>query len=99
MKTLLYNTNRRIQDAAKKTKFILRLRLCTDVFVDILRCANRRQLALLESAGKRFQFLMESGLYRKPYLVFEIGIGIKNSKLHVKITITILSEMSRSNTR
>ena len=77
MKTLLYNTNRRIQNTAKKTKFVLRIRLCTDVFVDILRCANRRQLALLESAGKRFQFLVESGLYRKPYLVFDLDISDK----------------------
>ena len=54
---------------ASKVDFILIL--STDVLIDLLRFGRRRQLAALESIGRRLYVLIDVGLSSAPFIYFK----------------------------
>ena len=50
----------------KKEKYFVRS--CFDVFFDVLRWGNRRQLAKLERIGRRFHIVIDNKLGVTPFL-------------------------------
>ena len=55
--------------ASAKVDFILIL--SADVIIDLLRFGRRRQLAALESIGRRFHVLIDVGLSSAPFICFQ----------------------------
>ena len=49
--------------------------LCNDVFLEIIRWGNRRQLVKLERVGKRFHWNVERFFSKTPFLRLDLLIG------------------------
>lgn len=58
-----------------ETKFLVRL--CGDVFLEILRSGNRRRLAKLERVGRRFNRMIENFLGKTPFLRIGLEIALR----------------------
>ena len=58
---------------ASKVDFILVIP--ADVLIDLLRFGRRRQLAALESIGRRFHVLIDVGLSSAPFIHFKYLCG------------------------
>ena len=46
--------------------------LCYDVFLEVLRCGNRRQLVKLELFGRRFHLIVENYFGEIPFLRLDL---------------------------
>ena len=50
------------------------VRLCSDVFLDVFRWGNRRQLAALEKIGRRFHWQIDGFFKEAPFLCIDLDI-------------------------
>ena len=58
-----------MENVAKRRKIIqFVVRLCSDVFLDVLDWGNRRQLAELEKLGRRFLLFIDRWFEEAPFL-------------------------------
>lgn len=46
--------------------------LCSDVLLEVLKRGKRRQLAMLEAVGRRFQRVIDAHFVETPYLVVNL---------------------------
>ena len=60
---------------AKRRKIEFAVRLCSDVFLDVLRCADRRQLADLEKIGRRLHWQIDGCFRKAPFLCLDLKIS------------------------
>ena len=59
------------------TKIQFVVRLCSDLFLDVLCWGDRRQLASLEKLGKRFHLLIDGCFEGTPFLRLDLYIEPK----------------------
>ena len=50
------------------------IRLCLDMFLEVLRSGTRRQLAGLEKIGGRFRLVIDGYFGEKPFLRLELAL-------------------------
>ena len=50
-------------------------RLCSDVFLEVLRSGNRRQLAKLEKIGRYFRYIIDGSIEKAPFLRLDLQIS------------------------
>ena len=53
------------------------VKLCTDVFLDVLAFGNRRRLMKFERVGRRFYWSIENRFSKKPYLNIKLQFSDK----------------------
>ena len=46
--------------------------LCYDVLLEVLKHGKRRQLAMLEAVGRRFQRIIDAKFIESPYLLLDL---------------------------
>ena len=69
--TLSFNRARR-NGANGTDRFVIRL--CLDMFLEVLRSGTRRQLAGLEKIGRRFRLVIDGYFGEKPFLRLELAL-------------------------
>ena len=60
---------------AKRRKIEFAVRLCSDVFLDVLRWGNRRQLAALKKIGRRLHWQIDGCFRKAPFLCLDLKIS------------------------
>ena len=50
------------------------IRLCSDVFLEVFRCGDRRKLADLEKIGRRFHWQIDGYFREAPFLCLDLDV-------------------------
>ena len=64
---------KKIDAKRRKIKFVkFAVRLCSDVFLEVLRWGDRRQLVTLEKIGRRLHWQIDGCFKKAPFLCFDL---------------------------
>ena len=72
---LNYSSKEEKIDAKRRKTIEFVVRLCSDVFLDVLRRGNRHQLAALEKIGRRLHWQIDGCFRKAPFLWLDLKIN------------------------